>query len=499
MAVNGSTVVVELRAPEGSSVSVKLGGQEPDEVFHSDGILRNIFGEVEPGRSSVLVYDAGGLSGSREIEVTTLPPTPAAEATPVPSPTAPTATAPSPTPGATVTPARTREELMEEALAEHIPWYSDPPYPLAVSPIREIWQRDPELGRAVAQAPWIADGLDPLEDDAVYGLGHLADHDPALALRMLSYTLEEPVRSRNTWLLHTLGRMNTEHEESFDLLIGQPWFTDGLDAGERAFISAVSHTTGIDALYRGLLAERFTRSATISLPLAGEVELWVFSNDAPSPDEDVLALVERGARGAERLMGAPFPWTDLIVLSLDVDAYNIGHGGVNWGDSVVLLRGADPNLSGGSSTLYHEIAHFWLNGDIGPFWLYEGGANMVAEYVSAGGQAVAGNEGVLAYCRDNGVPNLHALSDTDHPNPVAQSTCGYGMGHHFLATLFKTIGEAPFSSAMRELHERYLDYQPYPTDERVYRIFLGHTPPGREAAFLDAFRRLHGGPFLTGS
>ncbi len=493
VAVNGSTVVVELRAPAGSSISVKLNGQEPDEVSHSDGIMTNVFGGVEPGSISVLVYDAAGLSGSREIEVAALVPTPAAETTPVPGPTTtpapmPTATAPSSTPGATAT--------MEEALAEYVPWYSDPPYPLAVQPIREVWQRDPELGRAVAQAPWIADGLDPLEDDAVYGLGHLADHDPALARRMLAYTLEEPVRSRNTWLLHTLGRMNTEHEESFELLIGQPWFTDGLDAGERAFISAVSHTTGIDALYRRLLAERFTRSATISLPLAGEVDLWVFSNDAPSPDEDVLAVVERGARGAERLMGAPFPWTDLIVLSLNVDAYDIWYGGVNWGDSLVLLRGADLNLSGGSSTLYHEIAHFWLNGDIGPFWLYEGGANMVAEYVSAGDQAVAGNEGVLSFCRDNGVPNLHTLSDPNHPNPVAQSTCGYGMGHHLLATLFNTIGEAAFSSAMREIYERYLEYQPYLTDEQVYRIFLGHTPPGREAAFLDVFRQLHGGPFL---
>ena len=34
-------------------------------------------------------------------------------------------------------------------------------------------------------------------------------------------------------------------------------------------------------------------------------------------------------------MAAPFLWTDLIVLSVDVDAYDIGYGGVNWGDSLV--------------------------------------------------------------------------------------------------------------------------------------------------------------------
>ena len=124
---------------------------------------------------------------------------------------------------------------------------------------------------------------------------------------------------------------------------------------------------------------------------------------------------------------------------------------------------------------------------------------MAAEYVESGGQALAGNEGVLSYCRDNGVPNLHALSDPNHPNPVAQSTCGYGMGHHFLAALFNTIGEPAFSSAMRELYERHLNYESYATDEQVYRIFLGHTPQDREAAFRDMYRRLHGGPFLAGN
>ena len=384
---------------------------------------------------------------------------------------------------------------MEKALSEYIPWYDDPPYPLALAPIREIWQRDSDLGRELAQAPWIADGLANWEDDAVYGLGHLVDYDPALARRMLAYTMEEPVRSRNTMLLSTLGRMLSQHVETFELLIARPWFADGLDAEERAFITAVSHTTGLDGLYRGLLAERHARSATVSLPPAGEVDLWVFSNDAP-PDEDVMAVAKRGVRSAERIMTVPFPLTDLIVLSVDVDGYDVGYGGVNWGDALVLLRGERSEPFDYSEILYHEIAHFWLSADIGPFWLYEGGANMVAEYVRVDGQPLIGNEGILPYCRDNGVPNIHALGEPDHPNPIAQSTCSYGLGHHFLATLFNTIGEAAFSSAMRELYESYLDYQPPATEEQVYRTFLKHIPPDREAAFLDVYRRLHGGPFL---
>ena len=431
----------------------------------------------------------------------TATPVPDPTATPVPDPTAtpvpdPTAT-PVPDPTATPTQTPSSQELMEKALSEHIPWYSDPPYPLALTPIREIWQRDPEIGLTLVRAPWIADGLDHLENDAIYGLGHLADYDPALARLVLAYTMEEPVRDRNTMLLATLGRMLSQHSDTFELLIAQSWFADGLDAEERAFITAVSHTTGIDRLYRGLLVERYSQPTTISLPLAGEVDLWVFSNDAPSPDENFLAMVERGARGAESIMAAPFPWTDLIVLSVDVDEYDIRYGGVNWGDSLVFLRGERLEPRDYGELLYHEIAHFWLGGDIGPFWLYEGGANMVTAYVRADGQALVLDEIRISDCRNNGVPNLHALSDPNHPDPVAQMNCGYFFGEYFLITLFNTIGEAAFSSAMRELYELYLDYQLHTTEERVYRVFLKHTPPDREEDFLDVYRRLHGGPFLT--
>ena len=306
-------------------------------------------------------------------------------------------------------------------------------------------------------------------------------------------------RSRNTLLLATLGRMSAQHTETFELLVGQPWFTDGLDAEERAFIIAVSHTTGVEDLYRSLLADRFGRSAAISLPLAGEVTIWVFSNDdAPALNDHVLAAVERGVRGAERLMGAPYPLTDLIALSVDADDHDLGYGGVNWGDSLVFLRGERIEPPDYDLILYHEIAHFWLGGDIGPFWLYEGGANVVAAYVRADGQLLAVEESMIAYCRENGVPNVHAISAARPLRiPVAQSTCGYLFGEYFLTTLFNTVGEAAFSAALRELYESYVSYAPFATDEQVYRVFLKHTPPDREAAFLDIYRRLHGGPFLT--
>ena len=70
-------------------------------------------------------------------------------------------------------------------------------------------------------------------------------------------------------------------------------------------------------------------------------------------------------------------------------------------------------------------------------------------------------------------------------------TC-YAFGQYFLTHLYDAIGLSTFSSAMRELYERHLDCQYHPSEEQVYRIFLKHTPPDREAAFPDVYRRLHG-------
>ena len=49
----------------------------------------------------------------------------------------------------------------------------------------------------------------------------------------------------------------------------------------------------------------------------------MFHNASLPPYEDLLGMMERGVWGTEGFMGASFPLTDLIVLSLNVDDYHI--------------------------------------------------------------------------------------------------------------------------------------------------------------------------------
>ena len=268
-------------------------------------------------------------------------------------------------------------------------------------------------------------------------------------------------------------------------------------------ITALDKTVGVEALYRDLLASHAAQTATITLPLAGAVTLWAFHHAPFPPGADLLALVERSVRGAERLLGAPFPLTDVIVLVVNAWEYDLSPGGVNFVDSLVLLRGRDQASLAG--LLDHEIAHFYLAFEVGPLWLVEGGANFAQAYIPAWGGGAAPpalappSEHARAWCAEGGVPNIRALSDPDPPDAVRQHTCHYSLGQYFLTALFHTVGAAAFSAALGELYDRYLRFQPTPTEEQVYRAFRRHVPPDREAAFLDVYRRLHGGPFLDGN
>ena len=421
--------------------------------------------------------------------------------TPTPSPTStPTAT---PTPSPTPTPTLTAEEAARAALSQLLPWYDDPPYPLAVVPILEVWLKDAELGLELANAPWIQDGLGPLESSAVYGLQYLYDWDPALARRMFAYSVEEPARTINVDVLYALGDMTWQYPESFKRLQAQEWFADGLSLEERAFIIVLAKITNDDAIYTDLLEERFTETSAVDLPLSGSVGIWAFGHEAITGD--ILTAAADGALAAERVMASPFPVTDIIMLQVNVDKYEgYGYGGKNFRDSVVLSTGSDWEDFAHAGLIYHEVAHYHLAFEIGPHWLFEGGANFVTEYRKAwdgsedwDGEVplFEGNEYAgRVWCVNNGVATIAALAEASE----FQDSCGYHLGQYFLTQLYDVMGPAAFSSAMRELYEQYLDYQYHPTEEQVYRIFLKHAPPDREAAFLDVYRRLHGGPFLGG-
>ena len=84
------------------------------------------------------------------------------------------------------------------------------------------------------------------------------------------------------------------YREIYDQLLEQPWYSDGVSDQEWAYI--VAYHNEPQSLFEPYIAE--TRS--ISLPLAGDVRIWVFSRTAVT--HDLFAKLEVALRGMEELM-----------------------------------------------------------------------------------------------------------------------------------------------------------------------------------------------------
>ena len=268
-----------------------------------------------------------------------------------------------------------------------------------------------------------------------------------------------------------------------------------------------------EPLFNKLLDSHFTRSARITLPLAGDVNLWVVYHDPFPPDllpaYEPLTLLEQAVRGAERLMGLPFPTTDVILLVHD-PAYNIylTHA-AHLGEYMRVQRGISEFFTW-DSPIYHEVAHYYFTGHSRIRWVTEGGAELVEWYVriAEGQETLESSLDHAAFfvqhsCVPSGFEKIHALTPPpDYTGPAF--SCNYTLGRYLFVSLLDLLGEAALSSALRELYLTYMDRStvdpngPGATEEEIYRLFLKHTPPGLEEDFRDLYRRIHGGPFIDG-
>ena len=233
-------------------------------------------------------------------------------------------------------------------------------------------------------------------------------------------------------------------------------------------------------------------------------------------------MMEEAVRGAEQLMGTPFPTTDVILMINDVK-HEFPNAGYHSGDHFRVQRYGDSRLF--ESSVFHEVGHYYFSYYIGPSWLVEGGADLVDEYVTTEliERYLAQNDplitpppfglggfetreyglatstelleiGCMGYY---GLENIHAMSLPDRPVRPYMFLCNYAFGRYLLISLLDLLGDAALSSALRELYLMSLDRdQPKATEEETYRIFLKHTPPGLKEDFRDLYRRIHGGPFI---
>ena len=382
---------------------------------------------------------------------------------------------------------------------------------LALDTLDSIASQDIELAQMVASLPWLGDDVTKSERDDLRNLNVIASQDIDLARVAVSppwfaaYVTEGWRGNPRSYLLKGLSRIASQGVDAVDQLTAQPWFADGLNREEVAFVTTLGDViSSSSTLYHDLLQTHFTQTRTVSLRLAGDVNIWIFQNTPFPAGEDLLTVIEDTARMSEGLLGAPFPTSDIILLVVDHSdkRYRIGPGHV--GTSMRLNR-----YPSGVWHLPHETAHYYFFNPItGPRWLTEGGAEFIAVYFNhRTGVRDLADERARAFranqsCVDNYLmENIRHLTLvlTNNWEILHPSGCVYKMGENFLHSASMVMGEEALMSALGELHllevgrDRHTVEGRIHVEERIYEVLLKHAPADRQEDFRDLYRELHGG------
>ena len=404
------------------------------------------------------------------------------------------------------------------ALAQRIAgftWFPDgPPSDHEGQLIGALWRlarTDLPQAQRVADFPWLTDDITEAEDRVLYSLNRLYDTDPALAQRVAALPWFADDITEVEWgVLIALSDTGPE--------MARAWLDEVHDDEAMALMAALAFARTSNyrggSLYNDLLDAHFVQSATVSLPLAGEVNLWAFQSEPFPPGEDVTAMIEDAARATEGIMGLPFPAKDVILIIQIVEDTGLVKG-INAHGFITVERVESQPIDRG--IIYHEVAHYYFH--FGPRWISEGGADFMELYTndrvglkSLEDQRPETWRTVEGVCHTQGIGNIHQLNEQQSQKFDFVYLCNYDMGAYFLMELYEVLGEEAFSAAIRAYHLEFQhltgvvfiyeegrrvlkDEKDFNRVEKVFfQTFLRNTPPERVDAFREVYRRLYGGP-----
>ena len=305
-----------------------------------------------------------------------------------------------------------------------------------------------------------------------------------------------------------LKRLEEHHTNEYREVTSQPWFRDGLTGEESALVAVLPQLAyeGSD-LFRALLESHHMRSGMISLPLAGDVNVWIVRNTPFEPELDTLAKIAESASIIEAFLGLQFPTSDVVLLvgdertGQDRDLIVLGFVGLHHGTHITAVRHDDQTPDEFVEIVTHELTHYYK---YDTRWFDEAVARFLEAYVadakgikSISEKSAEVSEHAEWSCRETG-----ELENIRHSRFIDQTTfkfgisrCTYTLGQEFLLQTFEAIGEDALSAALRELQVPPGDETDGPEAElRIRDTLARHAPSDRRSEFTDLYRRLYGTP-----
>ena len=304
--------------------------------------------------------------------------------------------------------------------------------------------------------PWIRDGIQGLNEvSAVRALTSLADAGHTMKL------IDEPwvIEGRNHPALQTLDFLRSSYPETLHKVMSHPTISDGITDQEAKVLATLATAADPvaevlddhDLLDKLLDPEQvILEERTITLPLAGEIELTIIRT-RPGVGR-TMDLIEQSVRSIEEFMGLPFPRRQVIYLFATAPG-----GGKNFGTHVHIRPDeqvwSSERVRAGAmlSLLAHETSHHYWRGV--PRWIVEGAA--VFMHIVAADRLHDPIETVLLEqfkpCQlVQTISELEAL-EAD-PSSFDYYDCLYSFGPLLFHDLYHNMDETTFRLAFRRLY-----------------------------------------------
>ncbi len=180
------------------------------------------------------------------------------------------------------------------------------------------------VAQRVLALPWLADDFTEHEYTLVteflvwvarWGDLELSDSVMESPLFDVSDGEVEPLQAAAMTVVRTLISRGRWEE-----LLGQPWFQDGLTEEELALITVLTGRFDEEEVFQGLIkGGDVVHSETITLPITGELKLFVISRFPLERASDILEFTCSSVEHIEASVGEPWP-RDFAILVVEPTA-----------------------------------------------------------------------------------------------------------------------------------------------------------------------------------
>ncbi len=390
---------------------------------------------------------------------------------------------------------------------------------------------DPELTTKIVDLPWVQDGITEVENMGIHALRKLIDLIPKAGTLIVGYAWQQdeltgteawtaelwakaaetdralveqvfdniPIGEESTvneaHLLYQLAKLSSEDLTLVRILLEE---TEGFEREEQAvrlFVLAMSRNVSQFGLLHDDIRESLVlRRSVLTLPLAGDVNLWAIRPDPfPQGGDYVIEAMTDAVRELEELTQVPFPVTD-VILVIPLAGPDKDHGirAAHYGSFFTAPHYTDRRDNISIGHVQHEVGHYLFRGNL-PLWLVEGTATFMRPYVEYKVGRETQSQRIPLYeeqverdCSVLGLRTIQKLNELD-----GLHGCHYSLGAYFLLRLWEVLGEDSLGKALGEIYLHSQEVDGRPTEEEILDILLDSIPPEQHEDFYAIYHELH--------